>query len=182
MEHGQEDGPLDSEFVAALGEQGRQDRLAAGLLPQPLADESGADALAGDDGRLAVGVGGEQEGMLGEASAGGEQGVELAGGLQMVEAAEGGEDALAGTAALTGVLDDLHVAARAGRFDAEEQGALGNRDTMIVAGEIGKSRPVHAEAPPRRGTRFSRNGRRRPGKTSTYGARNDRKCRRRVWV
>jgi hypothetical protein len=59
--------------------------------------------------------------MLGEASAGGEQAVQLAGLLKIVESAEGGQDALANAAALTRVFDNLQILAGLGFLDAEER-------------------------------------------------------------
>ena len=68
------------------------------LLPEAFEDQGGPEAAGADDGRLAAGVGRQQEDLLGEACPGGEQGVELAGVLELVETAEGAEDALAGAA------------------------------------------------------------------------------------
>jgi hypothetical protein len=139
VQHRQEDGAFDSELEAAVGQEVAEDGLATGLLPEAFEDQGRADAASGKDGQLAAGLGGEQQGVLGEAGSGGEQRVELTGGLQVVEPAEGGEDALLGAAVVPGIFDELEVAARARGFDAEEQGGLGNVDTMIIAGDIGKS-------------------------------------------
>ena len=63
--------------------------------------------------------------MFGEAGAGGEQPIQLAGLLQLIEPAKRGEHALANPVALAEVLDDLQILAGAGLFDAEEHGDLG---------------------------------------------------------
>ena len=66
---------------------------------------------------------------MSEACAGSEEGVQLSGVLEVVEAADGAEDALFGAAAVPEVLDELEVAAGAGGFDAEEHGNLAKRET-----------------------------------------------------
>src|SRR5262245_43537368 len=70
-------------------------------------------------------MGREQEELLGEACARGEEGVQLPGVLEVVEAAEGAEDALPGATAIPEILDELEVAAGPRGFDAEEHGDLG---------------------------------------------------------
>ena len=77
--------------------------------------------------------------MLGEAGARGEQGVELAGGLEQIEATEGGQDPLFGLAVVPVVLDELEVAAGSGGFDTEEHGTLVKKDSMIIRAVIGNS-------------------------------------------
>ena len=62
------------------------------------------------------------QGLLGVAGAGGEQALQAAVSLEVVESAEGGQDALAGAPVDPVVLDDLQVAARASGFDAEKHG------------------------------------------------------------
>src|SRR4051812_21444523 len=107
-------------------------RQPAGLLPQAAEDQGGADPACLQP-RLVLGVaeGGEQQGLLAEPGAGGEESGEAARGGQLVEAAKGGDDLLADGAALAAVLDDLQVAARAGGLEAKEHGALqtGHHDT-----------------------------------------------------
>jgi len=54
---------------------------------------------------------------------------------EVVEAAEGGDDPLAGAAVDPVILDDLEVAAWAGRFDAEEHGKpLCATPDMVIGG------------------------------------------------
>ncbi len=64
----------------------------------------------------------------------------MAGGLELVEASQGGQDALADAAVGAGILDDLQVAAWAGGFDAEEHGALGIGVTTMIPLEMRKTR------------------------------------------
>ena len=98
---------------------------AAGLLPQPPEQQRRTDALAREaGGLLGIVQGGEQQDLLAEAGAGGEQRGEAAAGGEFVGAAEGGDDVLADGAAVAAVLDDLEVAARSGGLEAEEHGAL----------------------------------------------------------
>src|SRR5512135_3937635 len=75
-------------------------------------------------GELALGVGREEEDGLGQPCARDQQGVELAGLLQLVESPQGGEDPLPGSPALPAVLDDLEVGACTGGLGPEEHGAL----------------------------------------------------------
>jgi hypothetical protein len=72
---------------------------------------------------------GEQEDLVGETSAGGQEGVQLSGVLELVQATEGAEDALLGLAAVPEVLDELAVAAGPRRFDAAEPGDLAKKGT-----------------------------------------------------
>ena len=124
MQDGEEDGPLEGELEAPALEELPDDVPAAGGLPEPLEDQGRADVADRDGGEPALGVLGDQQDRLGQAGAGGEQGVELAGLLELIEPPEGGDDALARAAALPAVLDDLEIGAWAGRLGAEEHGAL----------------------------------------------------------
>src|SRR6266851_5767804 len=67
----------------------------------------------------------------GSARAGAQQHIELAIGLQFLDASEGGEHALHGARAVARVFDDLQIAALTGWFDAKEHAAP-NRDTAIL--------------------------------------------------
>ena len=124
MQDGEEDGPLEGELEAASLAAAAGRRAGSRWLPEPLEDQGRADVADGDGGQPALGVLGDQQDRLGQAGAGGEQGVELAGLLELIEPPEGGDDALAGAAALPAVLDDLEVGAGAGGLGAEEHGAL----------------------------------------------------------
>jgi hypothetical protein len=109
MQDGEEDGPLEVELEAASLQELLDDVAAAGLLPEPLEDQGGPDAACGDGGDLSLGVGREEEDGLGQASAGGQEGVELSGLLELVESPECGDDPLFGSSVLPAVLDDLEV-------------------------------------------------------------------------
>ena len=111
MQDGEEDGPLDVELEAASLQELLDDPLAAGLLPEALEDQGGSDASGGDGGELSLGVGREQQDGLGQACARGEEGIELAVLLELIETPQGGDDPLAGSAVLPAVLDDLEVGA-----------------------------------------------------------------------
>ena len=69
-------------------------------------------------------MGREQQGRLGQPGARGEQGIELAGLLEVIEPPQGGDDPLAGASVLPAVLDDLEVGAWPGGLGPEEHGAL----------------------------------------------------------
>src|SRR4051812_9661197 len=128
VQDGGEDRPLDRKGEGAAGEQLLDHRPAAGLLPQPAEDQGCADPACLQP-RLVLGVaeGGEQQGLLAEPGAGGEESGEAARGGQLVEAAKGGDDLLADGAALAAVLDDLQGAARGGGLEAKKNGALQTR-------------------------------------------------------
>ena len=80
-----------------------------------------------------LGVSGKHEGGVGQTSTRGQQSIELAAFLELVESTQRGNDPLPGAAVLPTVLDDLEVGACAGLLGAEEHGALVVRDTMIIS-------------------------------------------------
>jgi hypothetical protein len=120
----QEDGPLDIELKVTSVQESLDDPVTTGLLPEPLEDQGGSDASGGDGGELSFGVGREQEDGLSQASPRGQQGIELASLLPLVEPSQGGDDPLSGSPALPAVLDDLEVGTWAGGLGPEEHGAL----------------------------------------------------------
>ena len=124
MQDGEEDGPLDVELEAASLQQLLDHPLAAGLLPEPLEDEGRPDVPGGDGGELSFGVSRQHEDGLGQARARDQEGIELAGLLELVEPPQGGDDVLSGSTVFPAVLDDLEVGAWAGLLGAEEHGAL----------------------------------------------------------
>ena len=75
-------------------------------------------------GRPPLGVSGKHERGVGQTSPGGQESIELAAFLQLVESAQSGNDPLPGAAVLPTVLHDLEVRACAGLLGAEEHGAL----------------------------------------------------------
>ncbi len=86
MEDGEEDGPLDIELEAASVPKSLDDPWAPRLFPAPREDQGRSDASGADGGELTLGVSGEQEDELGQAGARDQQGVELAGLLELLEA------------------------------------------------------------------------------------------------
>ncbi len=123
MEDGEEDGPLDIELEAASVPKSLDDPWAPRLFPAPREDQGRSDASGADGGELTLGVSGEQEDGLGQAGARDQQGVELAGLLELLEASQSGDDPLPWSSILPAVLDDLEVGAGSGGLGAEGHGA-----------------------------------------------------------
>src|SRR5271166_756201 len=111
---------FEREAEAAVGGEMFDHRGATGLLPQPAEDHRRADARGGGGLECSGLQAGDQQRGLGQPRTGASQGIELAGGFEVLDAPEGGDDALARGGAVAGVLHDLQVAALSGRFDAEE--------------------------------------------------------------
>ena len=127
MKNGEKNSSFDVEFIATSLEKLLDDMLAAGLAPEPFEDERRPDALRGDDRDLPFCVFGEEEGRLCKPSARDQEGINLAGLLQLIESSDGGDDPLFGSPVLPTVLDDLEVGARAGLLGSEEHGASVDR-------------------------------------------------------
>ena len=124
-----EHGALDRKLERAVLQQIGQDVGDAEPLPDPAVQHRAADPLGGDRQR-ALGVLVErvdQQHLVGELGARGDEGSERAGGGQFVGAAEADDHLLADGGAVALVLDDLHVAAFAGLLEAEEHGRSPNR-------------------------------------------------------
>jgi hypothetical protein len=85
-----------------------------------------------DNRESTLGMSRKQEYGVGQASARGEQSIELAALLELIESTQGGDDPLPGMTVLPAVLDDLEVRAWAGLLGAEKHGVL-PRDTMNIA-------------------------------------------------
>ena len=94
------------------------------MLPKPLEDQRRTDAAAGVGWELSLGMVRQDQDRLGQAGTGDKQRIELATLLELIESAQGGNDALPGATALPAVLDDLEVGAWAGGLGAEEHGVL----------------------------------------------------------
>ena len=77
-----------------------------------------------DDGEIVLLMFGEDQQFLGEACSGSEQAIDLAIGLEFVDAPERGQDRLLRPAVAPVVLDDLQIGAWAGLLGAEEHGDL----------------------------------------------------------
>ena len=124
MQGGDEDGALDRELERPLHEQVGQHGVDPQPLPDPSEQQRPADPLGGDRQR-ALGVLVErvdQQHLIGELGARGDERSERAGGGQFVGPADIGDHLLAHGRAVALVLDDLHVAALAGLLEAEEHG------------------------------------------------------------
>lgn len=124
MESSAADRPFAIALEAAAVEQSLDDALAAALLPESLENPGRSDAAGGDGGQWPLGVSGEQEDGLGQAGVRGQQGIELAGLLELVEPPQGGDDPLSGLAVLPAVRDAREVGAWPGGLGAEDQGVL----------------------------------------------------------
>ena len=124
MQGGDEDGALDRKLECALLQQADQDVGDADPLPDSAKQQGSADPL-GRDRQRALGILVEridQQHLIGELGARGDERSERAGGGQLVGAAEIGDHPLAHGRAVARVLDDLHIAALAGLLEAEEHG------------------------------------------------------------
>ena len=154
MQGGDEHRPLDRKLERALLEQVGQHGVDPEPLPDPAEQQRPADPLGGDRQR-ALGVlvqRVDQQDLIGELGARGDQRSERAGGRQFVGAAEIGDHRLAHGRAVALVLDDLHVAALAGLLEAEEHGAL-----AIEHHEIRLAAKYQAQKLCKRGTTFCEN-------------------------
>jgi hypothetical protein len=140
MQHRQENGAFDRELETAVGQQFVEDIPTAGEVPEPFKDQGGSDDASCEDGELAVAVGRQEQSVLGEACSGGQEGIELSGLLELVEATESGQNTLPGAALVPGILHELEVLPLPGGFDAEKHGALARRGTMILRQLSRKSR------------------------------------------
>ena len=123
-QRGDEHGALDRKPERAILEQIVEDRAGPQPLPDPTEQHRPADPLRGHRQR-AVRVlveRGDEQHLVGELGARGDEGSKRAGAGQFVGAAEIGDHPLADGGAVALVLDDLHVTALAGGLEAEEHG------------------------------------------------------------
>jgi hypothetical protein len=139
VQDGEEDGPLNGELEAALGQKLFEHGGTAGFLPESFEDQHGAEAERADDGKFAAFMGGEDEEFVGEACAGAEQSVDGAFLLEFIESSEGGEDGLLGPSVAPVILDELEVGAGTGFFGAEEHGGLRVQATRSVITSLANS-------------------------------------------
>jgi hypothetical protein len=124
MQHSQKDGTLHGELETPGPQQILEDGLAARLLPEPFKDQHRAQTPGRGRRQVTSGPGRQDQEMLGKAAPGGQQTVDMAGLFQVVEATEGGEDALSWPAVNPVVFDDLEIDAWPGFFSAKEHGGL----------------------------------------------------------
>ncbi len=124
MQRGDEYGTLDRELERAILQEIVEDSADPQPLPDFAEQRRAADPLRRRRQR-AVRVlveRGDEQHLVGELGARGEERSERAGSGQFVGAAEVGDHPLADGGAVALVLDDLHVAALAGGLEAEEHG------------------------------------------------------------
>ena len=122
-QRGDEHGALDRKLERALVQQIIEDRANPQPIPDPAEQQGSADPSGGDRQRAFVLVERmDQQHLIGELGARGDERSERAGGGQLVGAAEIGDHPLAHGGAVARVLDDLHVAALAGLLEAEAHG------------------------------------------------------------
>ena len=124
MQHRQEHGPLHGKLEPPRFEHLFEHLPATALFPEPFEDQGRAEAADANDRQAAALMLGEQQHLVGEAGTGTQESIELAGGLELLELAQGGEHLLAAASRFPAVFDDLEVGAGPGLFDAEEHGAL----------------------------------------------------------
>jgi len=124
MKNCEEDRPLEGELIVAALEELTDHMLTAGLLPEPLKDQSRTDVAAGVCREFPLSMVGQDQDRLGQASAGDEQSVELSAALEFIKPSQGGDDPLPGATTLPAVLNDLEVSSRPRGLGAEEHGIL----------------------------------------------------------
>ena len=120
----------------ACGQRLAHHVVAAGHAPETLEDQCWAEGAGVGAGVVGRGQGGQDGGVFGEPGAGLQEPVESAAGLQLVEAAEGRDHALADLLALAEALDELEVGVVGRGFGTEEHGRLRrsqHRDGLIVS-------------------------------------------------
>jgi hypothetical protein len=124
MKNGEEDRPLDGELKTTTFEELSDHMLTAGLLPEPLEDQSRANAAASVGWELSLCMVGQNQDRLGQAGTGNEQSVKLSALLEFVEPSQGSDDPLPRATTLPTVLDNLEVGPWPRGLGAEEHGVL----------------------------------------------------------
>jgi hypothetical protein len=109
MKYGEEDGPFDGELIVAGFEELADHMLTAGLLPEPLEDQSRTNSAAGVGRELPLGMVCQDKDRLGQAGTGDEQGVELSALLKFVKPSQSGDNPLPGASALPTIRGDMKV-------------------------------------------------------------------------
>src|ERR1035441_1622816 len=121
MQDGEEDGPLDRELEATAMQQGHQDFVDRAGLPESLEDQGRPDPGAARGNAVAASMGAEDGEFFGESSQRLDQGVELAAGQQLIEAAETKQDVLLDLAAHPLVIHDEQIGPGTVGLRANEQ-------------------------------------------------------------
>ena len=119
VQHGKEHRALQREAMAAAACQGGDDALAAGLLPQSLEQQSGADAPHSNLWGIAGPRGIQHHRLLDEARTGAKQSIELSAGFELIQSTQCRDHPLANLIAGTVALHDLQVDAPLRLFAAE---------------------------------------------------------------
>src|SRR5262245_33233103 len=124
MKDGEEDRPLEGELIVATFEELTDHLLTAGLLPEPLKDQSRADAPAGVGREFPLGMVRQNQDRLGQAGPRDEQSLELSALLEFIKPSQGSDDPLPGATTLPAVLHDLEIDPWTRGLGAEEHGVL----------------------------------------------------------
>lgn len=109
MQDRDEDRPFDRELELPLAQQLLDDLRESGFLPEPLEDPRRADLDLVGLLHLAVSMGVQHRDVLGIASAGAQEPVQLTGLSQDIESPERGDDVLLDFALNALVADDLEI-------------------------------------------------------------------------
>jgi primase-polymerase (primpol)-like protein len=121
MQDTEKDGAFDRELEAASAQQRGQNFVDGASFPKPLADQSRADLGAAGGNAIALQMRAEHGELFGESSQGEQEGIELAAGNQLIQAAEAVQDALPDLAADPMILHDEEIDARTVVLSANEQ-------------------------------------------------------------
>jgi hypothetical protein len=124
MQHGHEYRALERELESSLAQQVVQDRVNARLLPQPLEDQRRADAARAGGDALAATMRAEHGELVGEAAQGGQQTVELARGLELIESSQPMQHALLDAAVYALALNQQKVGSSGSGLGAQEHEAV----------------------------------------------------------
>src|SRR4030042_3240188 len=124
MQHGQEDGSFDGKLELPPLQQPTDHFLAARLLPKPLEDHGRSDGPSPHFGCLAASMSGQQQDRFAELCSRAEQAFQLARLSELIESAEGGDNALFRAPVFPAVFDDLQVKAVSGLLLTKEHGDL----------------------------------------------------------
>src|ERR1019366_1000979 len=121
MQHGEGDWAFDGELKAPPLEQSSKDGINRAGLPEAREEQGRSDPRAVSGDAVAARMGAEDGEFLGEAPEGLDQGVELAAGEELVEAAHPVENALLNFAVDPDVIDDQQIGSGTVGLGADEQ-------------------------------------------------------------
>src|SRR5215472_12559080 len=109
MQHGEKHRAFQYEAMTALARQTCDHGLAAGLLPQPLEQQGGADAAYRDRRSIATACGIEHHRLTDETGTRAQQSIELPAGLEFVQPSQRGNHPLADLLTGAMALHDLQI-------------------------------------------------------------------------